>query len=101
MPAHTHINVTPIVLPPRPIAILQVDMDANAERLFVIDRNTFEVLWVTLRPPLGVAKCQLPGVYGASDNLLVGILDDNRNYNVKAADGVRCEIVQSSVDMSQ
>ncbi|MGX7654659.1 hypothetical protein [Shewanella putrefaciens] len=85
----------------RPITILQVDMDVNAERLFVIDRNTFEVLWVLHRPQSGVAKMQLPNLYSVNDRLLVGILDENSVYNSKVVDGVRCEIVQSDFNMSQ
>lgn len=85
----------------RPICVLQVAMDTKAERLFVIDRNSFEVVWACTRPPSSVAKVQLPSIYASTDNLLVGILDDDRNYNVKAADGVRCEMVTSNFDMSQ
>lgn len=101
MPAFNYVGV--FMTPPinRPIAVLQVDMDVNAERLFVIDRSTFEVLWVLLRPQSGIAKMQLPSLYSVSDRLLVGILDDNRIYNTKVVDGVRCEIVQSDFDMSQ
>ncbi|MGI2078488.1 hypothetical protein [Shewanella putrefaciens] len=85
----------------RPIAILQVDMDSNAERLIVLNRDTFDVLHMTIRPPSGVVKCQLPSTYSTNDSLLVGILDNSLVYDCKFADGIRCEVVDSSVDMSQ
>lgn len=101
MPAFNHIGV--FMVPPinRPIGVLQVDMDINAERLFVIDRITFEVLFVTIRPPSNIVKIQLPILYSAQPILLVGILDDNGIYNTGITDGVMCEIVQSDFDMSQ
>lgn len=101
MPAFNYVGAFMTEPINRPITILQIDMDVNAERLFVIDRNNFEVLLVVLRPQSGIAKMQLPNMYSASNRLLVGILDDSNVYNADVADGVACEIVQSDFDMSQ
>lgn len=101
MPAFNHIGM--FMTPPinRPIGVLQVDMDINAELIFVIDRVTFEVLFVTIRSPSNIVKIQLPISYSVNNNLLIGILDNNSVYNASVADGVMCEIVQSDFDMSQ
>lgn len=101
MPAFNYIGVFMTAPINRPITVLQVDVDVDAERLFVIDRETFEVLMVVLRPQSGIAKMQLPNLYSVNDRLLVGILDDNRVYNTKVVDGVRCQIELSDFDMSQ
>lgn len=101
MPAFNYIGVFMTAPINRPITVLQVDVDVDAERLFVIDRETFEVLMVVLRPQSGIAKMQLPNLYSVNDRLLVGILDDNRVYNIKVVDGVRCQIELSDFDMSQ
>lgn len=101
MPAFNYVGAFMTAPINRPISVLQVDMDVNAERLFVIDRITFEVLFVTVRPQSNVVKVQLPSWYAVENRLLVGILDDNSIYNTNVTDGVTCEFVQSDFDMGQ
>ncbi|WP_413472551.1 hypothetical protein [Shewanella baltica] len=101
MPAFNYVGAFMTAPINRPISVLQVDMDVNAERLFVIDRITFEVLFVGVRSPSNLVKLQLPSWYSVGNRLLVGILDDSGVYNTNVTDGVVCEIVQSDFDMSQ
>lgn len=95
------LSFTESVRYPQPIALLQVDMDPASELLAIIDRNLLVMIWACIRPPSGVAKIRVPMEYAITGKLLVGILDNNRVYDCKFTDGVRCEIVQSDVDMSQ
>lgn len=75
------------------IGLLELDIDPLAERFSVIDRNTFACLKFGLRPPSGIVKVLLPVNYATSSDLMVCILDDDRTYNAKVADGVKLQLV--------
>lgn len=85
----------------RSVAILKIDVDINANRIIVLNRNTFEVLAAMCLPPSKVTIIQLPLTYGVSGKLMVAIVDDDAQYNAVVADGVNCEFMSTPVDMSQ
>ncbi|MDT3281684.1 hypothetical protein [Shewanella scandinavica] len=94
------IKAAPLV--PRPLGLVTVDMDINAERLMIIDRNTGEVINNTIRSSTSVVKLLVAISYTTSNRLLVGILDDSLVYDCKFVDGVMAEIVDANtVNMSQ
>ncbi|MGI2067839.1 hypothetical protein [Shewanella sp. MF08487] len=94
------IKVAPIAI--RPLGLIAVDMDVNAERLMVLNRKTGEIFTNTLRPSTGIAKLLVPVIYTTSNELVVGILDDSREYDCKFVDGVKAELVDANtVNMSQ
>lgn len=96
------INVYPNGLPIMNQALVQIDMDVDAERLVIQDRNTMEQLYYGSRPTMGISKVIVPMRYATSNSLLVGILDVSEVYNCNFTDSVRAEIVDAySVDMSQ
>lgn len=83
------------------IAVLEVSIDDNAERVVVFDRKTLKALCAGTVPTSKTAKFRLPLAYTTNFGLIVAILDDDGQYNIKAADGVRAEIRATPVDMSQ
>jgi hypothetical protein len=86
----------------RPVGLVEVNMDVNAERIMVIDRTKGDVITNTLRPSSGIAKVIVPLSYTTSNTLLVGILDDSQVYDCKFVDGVMAELVDANtVNMSQ
>ncbi|MDT3280398.1 hypothetical protein [Shewanella scandinavica] len=86
----------------RPLGLVEVNMDVNAERLMVINRTTGEIITNTLRPSSGIAKLLVPFLYTNSNKLLVGILDDSQVYDCKFVDGVMAELIDANtVNMSQ
>ncbi|QYJ79434.1 hypothetical protein [Shewanella acanthi] len=98
------ITVQPIVttVPNINQATLKIDMDADAERLIVLDRLTLEVINHVIRPPSGFAYLIVPQKYASTDKLLVGIVDDDLAFDCKMADGVSATIEDvQGLDMSQ
>tara|TARA_R110002033_G_scaffold138731_1_gene177718 strand:- start:2213 stop:2512 length:300 start_codon:yes stop_codon:yes gene_type:complete len=83
------------------MAVLEVDVDSNAERVVVAHRVTLKTYAASNIPPLGVVRFRLPMTFATSDELIVIIFDTDRVYNASVLDGVRCEIMQSTADMSQ
>lgn len=84
------------VIKPLNIGLLELDVDPLAERYSVIDRNTFSCLKFGLKPASGIVKILLPVKYATGSNLMVCILDDDRAYNAKVADGVKLQLVDMS-----
>lgn len=86
---------------PTSIAILEVSLDADAERLIVMNRITTECLTVLNNTQSNTVKVRLPMDYIVSNNLLLLMVDDDAVFNVSAVDGVNCQIVSTPYDMSQ
>ncbi|WP_412523127.1 hypothetical protein [Shewanella chilikensis] len=83
------------------ISVLQVTIDPQSDRFFVLDRATLEVLVATKKTPTSVVKVRTPMKYANNFELIVFILDEDREFNMKALDGVKTETVLTPVDMSQ
>lgn len=82
--------------------LIQVDIDVDAERIVLMDRNSFNILISTIKPPSGILKLIIPISFTTNNQLLIGILDDSATYDCKFADGVKAEMVNANtVDMSQ
>ncbi|MEL4429816.1 hypothetical protein [Shewanella mangrovisoli] len=77
-----------------PQAMLTVDIDPDAERLIVMDRMSLEVL---RNHYTDITKIIVPMRFATSNNLVVGIVDDNGEYNCKFLDGVQAEIIDGLV----
>lgn len=81
-------------------AELKISVDDAASRILGLDRNNNNVIFgFGSNQPLGVVTCRLPMQYATSSDILVIMIDDNRQFNAKAIDGVKCAIVQSSFDV--
>lgn len=81
---------------------LQIDMDVDAERFVVFDRKSLELINAGIRPPSGVVYVVVPTVYATANDLLLGILDDDGEYNAKFVDGVTATMENLvGLDMSQ
>ena len=79
---------------PTPVGLLDIDMDASANRIVIFDRESLDNLYSDgFSSPL---KVVLPIDYATTDGLLVMILDDDGQYNAVALDGVRASIVNLS-----
>lgn len=86
----------------RSLALLELTMDANAERFILIDRRTLTVLHSGIRPPSKVAKVLLPQEFATAHYCIVGIADDNGVYDCKFTDGLMLELVDANtINMSQ
>ncbi|GGA95736.1 hypothetical protein [Agarivorans gilvus] len=84
------------VLRTRNVSLLELDADSVAERYFVMDRKTLSILKAD-KLPSGMVKLILPAEYSLTQSVLVGIVDDNQQYNAAVADGV----VLQSVDATE
>lgn len=73
-------------------ARVTVDADPAAERVILMHRDTGEVYHI-FKLVTPVQTFTVPYIHVNSDTLLVGILDDNRTFDCKFADGVRAENV--------
>jgi hypothetical protein len=78
------------------LGYLEVDMDENAEVIFVIDRTSGENMAYELRPSSGVYKAVFDVKYGIDANLLVGIIDLGGEYNAAIKDRVLLQIVDGN-----
>jgi uncharacterized UPF0146 family protein len=84
------------------VALLELDMDVDAERVFAMDRNTGITLVFGLRPPSGIWKIILDKSYAVDSKLLVGIIDTDNQFNATVIDGVKLKLVDGNfVDLSQ
>ncbi|MCK8043917.1 hypothetical protein MSG37_03395 [Shewanella sp. 1CM18E] len=67
-----------------------------------MDRTTGKTLGYALRPPSGIYKLVLDVRFTADPLLLVGILDNDLQYNAAVADGVKLQLVDgNTVNLSQ
>ena len=83
-------------------ALLDLDMDTNAERFTVINRRSLIPIYSGIRPPSSRAKVLLPIEYATAGYCIVGIIDDSGVYNCKFVDGVQLQLVDATtVNMSQ
>ncbi|GIU15582.1 hypothetical protein TUM4261_32760 [Shewanella sp. c952] len=82
--------------------LLTVEMDAQAEMLFALDRQSGERLAHVVRPSQGLIKLILPFRYTQSNELIIGIVDGDREFNASVLDGVKLELVdQNTADTAQ
>ncbi|MCU8007170.1 hypothetical protein L5M16_07465 [Shewanella sp. SM103] len=84
------------------VGLLVVDLDADAELMFVTDRTNCESLLVCQRSPTGIVKKILPIGFTLVNRLIVTIVDKDMVYGAKCVDGVMLEQADANtVDMSQ
>jgi hypothetical protein len=79
-----------VVNRPLPAALLEMDIDENAERYLVLDRRSLIPIYAGIRSVNGTTKIVLEQVFATAQHCLVGILDDDVQYNAKFIDGVQC-----------
>ncbi|MDO8254799.1 hypothetical protein [Shewanella algae] len=86
----------------RQTALMQLKMDVNAEVFTIIDRRNMLPFYSGLRPPGGIAKVMMPQEYATAAYCIVGIIDNDQQFNCKFKDGAIAELVDANVvDMSQ
>lgn len=86
----------------RPVALMQLKIDANAEVFTIIDRRSMLPFYSGLRPTGGIAKVIMPQEYATAAYCIVGIIDNDQQFNCKFKDGAIAELVDANVvDMSQ
>ncbi|MGE4260023.1 hypothetical protein [Shewanella sp.] len=78
------------------MGMLTLDIDANAERYVVLERNTLAVLHHNRPPASGIVNLLIPAKF-ATSGLIVGIVDDDGQYNIKMFDGVTCDLVNANL----
>lgn len=78
-------------------AMVEVDSDVNAERLVVLDRISLYCIHNVAVAESNVTQLRVPLGYTANNNLLVGIVDDDGQYNSKFVDGIQAQLVDANV----
>ncbi|MCG9720643.1 hypothetical protein [Shewanella sp. Isolate7] len=77
-------------------AMMEVTTDPAAKRLMIVDRLSGEKIWNTPTSPSRLLRLIVPLRFGTSNELLVGIMDDDRVNNAKFVDGVKAQIVDGN-----
>lgn len=86
----------------RPLGLLQLNMDTDAERFLLMDRRTFTILHSGINTPSNVVKLLQPLEFTIGHYCILGVVDDHGVYDCKFADGLKLELVDANtVDMSQ
>lgn len=72
---------------------LVLDTDPNAERIMVINRVTGQLIDHAFKPTLNIYTGYYRHSLALAGNVVVMILDDDKEYNAFAIDGVKLESV--------
>ncbi|WP_351189394.1 hypothetical protein [Shewanella sp. TB4-MNA-CIBAN-0142] len=79
------------------MGLIECDLDQSAERLVILDRLTMYVFTNQLIDERLIIKKLVPLGYVNNNNLMVGILDDNGEYNAAFIDGVKAQLVDANI----
>lgn len=86
-----------VTIPPASYqAVLNIDCDINAERIVILDRYNFRVVYTDVnivRDIANIVQIRVPFDYSSTNDLLIGILDDDRIYDTVFMDGIKAEII--------
>ncbi|WP_413486395.1 hypothetical protein [Shewanella baltica] len=77
-------------------SLVSIDADIDTERVIIMARDSGEVFHNFTVQLNKQVKFIVPLIYNLNENLLVGILDDNRIYNAKFIDGVQAELINGN-----
>jgi hypothetical protein len=76
-------------------ALITADTDINAERIVIVDRRNMTVIH-SKSIDSHIVNLIVPLIYLAKNNLLVGILDDDMEFNCQFIDGVKPELINGN-----
>lgn len=86
-----------VVLPPMfTQAMVTVKADKDAERIAIYDRRNLMLITTSNNVPSNIVKIRVPLEFSTSNNLLVGILDDDLTYNAKFLDGCQADLIDGN-----
>jgi hypothetical protein len=95
---NAYVNASIVVMPTVITqAMISIDIDDSATRVLILNRISLDVLVNVNVTRVGVLRLRLPLLYGTSNDMLVGILDDTFTYNATFIDGVKGEIINGVV----
>jgi len=77
-------------------AVVDIKVDNNAERLIVMNRLTCEIYYVFNCKQVKNIKLITPLEHATNNLLLVGILDNDLNYNAKFLDGRQADLINGN-----
>lgn len=77
-------------------AVVSVDADLDAERIFILNRNSGEIYHNFTFEINKTLRFVVPNEHLVNSNILVGILDDDRTFNAKFVDGVQAELIDGN-----
>lgn len=77
-------------------AVVNVDVDVDAERVVILDRRSVISLG-NQKVFNSNMMLRVPIEYATSNNLVVGIIDDNNIFAGKFIDGVNAELIDPKV----
>ncbi|MBI1676022.1 hypothetical protein [Shewanella sp. DW31] len=78
-------------------ALLEVDVDTDAECVIIFDRHFTDGFYQIFSTNGGAFKTIVPVKYATSSELIVGITDRDRIYNAKFVDGVQAELIDGNI----
>ncbi|MFB2661982.1 hypothetical protein [Shewanella mangrovisoli] len=78
-------------------AMVEIDTDIDAEQVVIIERTSMVRLVYQRVAATGVIQLRVPIEYSTINNLIVGILDDDRVYGAKFLDGIQAQIIDGNV----
>lgn len=76
-----------------PLSLMELNIDQAANRFVIIDRRNLDILFAGANTESSMVKTVLPLEYSVGNYCLVGILDDDGQYNAKFVDGVQCQLI--------
>ncbi|MBB1320615.1 hypothetical protein [Shewanella sp. SR43-8] len=77
-----------------PVGLIEIDTDPDAEIILIISRESSEVLFAGVA--MSLTKVVMPIEYATKNELLVMILDNDKQYNAAVLDGVRASVINLS-----
>lgn len=88
------LNTRVLVEPIRFVAVLEVDIDPDANRLVAYERDDPTVNIINQYVVGGeIVKIVMPSKYATTNKMFIGILDDDGEYDCKFVDGVLAKLV--------
>lgn len=78
-------------------AVIEIDIDPAAERVVILGRILFNIIYNIRKPVGNLLRVVVPFEYAIKNDLLVGILDEDAVYNCAFSDGVQAQIVDGLI----
>lgn len=82
-------------------AVIEIDVDPLAERVVILDRFYFSVIHNHVSSKSRLLRLIVPLSFSIRNDLIVGIIDDTLEYNVKMLDGVQAQIIDGLIIKSK
>lgn len=93
------LGIMPDRVTPTPMSKLTMDADPQAERFIVLDRSRMMVLRTGDFASGHIKSICLPPIYQHMNDILLLLLDDDRQFNAAILDGIKLEPVDGNIPL--